>query len=68
MTKAQFLSHVRALYIAANTADSDNKAGDWMRIEMVGNAGCAALDKMLRAMEDCYALTPEEVQSFYDNM
>lgn len=70
MTKQEFLSHVRALYLAANLADHDTNPSDqaWMPKIMAGRAGCAHLDAMLFAMLECDALTSDEHAEFYDNL
>ena len=69
MTKQEFLSHVRALYVVGNLSDSDSdRREDWTNPAMAGAACCSALDEMLRAMTDCGAITAHEAQSFYDNM
>ena len=68
MSKAAFLSHVRALYVAGNMADSDNpERMSWGHHSMVTSV-CSGLDTMLREMERVGALTADQRQSFYDNM
>jgi len=69
MTKQEFLSHIRALYVVGNLSDSDSDSREaWTSPAMSGAACCKALDGMLRAMTDCGAITSDEAQSFYDNM
>lgn len=73
MTKAQFLAHVKALYVVGNLSDSnDSEAGqtgkpDWVVASMASSV-CSRLDNMLHDMTNGGALTAEEVQSFYDGM
>lgn len=69
MTKQEFLAHVRALYVVGNLSDSDSDSREaWTTPAMAGAACCRALDRMLREMTDCGAITSDEHQSFYDNM
>ena len=69
MIKAAYMQHITALYRAANMSDSDNpERAAWMKPAMAGEAGCAALDKMLRAMLENGVLTSDEHQAFYDNL
>ena len=68
MTKTQYMNLIAQLYRAANTADSDNKAGAWMHPDMAGDAGCAALDKMLHEMVKCGVISNDELQLFHDEL
>tara|TARA_R110002020_G_scaffold39043_1_gene116733 strand:+ start:776 stop:1180 length:405 start_codon:yes stop_codon:yes gene_type:complete len=68
-SKKDFIAKVAALYRIANMSDSDNpERPRWVKPAMAGEAGCAALDTMLRAMLACGALTADEHQEFYDNV
>lgn len=67
MTKAEALDHIRALYVALNTADSDSpNRADWMTPAMAGSAGCRKLDEILNAWVSEGALTTKEHQAFLD--
>jgi hypothetical protein len=71
MSKAEFLSKLAELYRAANTADAGNCRPiehAWMRPDMAGDAGCAAIDRMTRAMVDCGAMTSDELEAFYSTL
>jgi hypothetical protein len=68
MTQQEALAHVRALYRALNTADSDAPAGDWMHHTMAGDAGCRALDTMLHGWVRCGAMRESELQTFHDTL
>jgi hypothetical protein len=68
-SKKDFMAHVRAIYRAANLADSDSPdRATWMHPKMAGEAGCAALDTMLHEMVKCGVLTHEELQHFHDTL
>ena len=67
MKKEEFLAHLRALYRAANSADQPD-APDWMKGEMVSEAGCRQLDRMLHHMILCGALTQNEYDEFVNSI
>jgi len=67
MTKADFLSHVQAIYRVANRADADTRE-PWTKPRMAGGAGCRSLDAMLNAMVECGAISPEDHQELYDTL
>lgn len=66
MPKAVFMTHVRALYRAANLADSDHPdRADWMKPEMAGKACCVHLDQMLWDMQELGVITSDDIDELH---
>lgn len=70
MTKSEYLTKLRGLYIVANRSDHDEKpAGEaWTKPAMAGQAGCAAIDHIITQMVVCGAMTADERDNFYDEL
>jgi hypothetical protein len=67
MTKTQFLGHVQALYRVGNNSDSEFKVA-WTKPDMAGPACCRHLDRLLRDMVECGALSEDDVAEFSNTL
>lgn len=70
MTKREFLKLFAQMYRVGNRSDAHphERAEQWTKPAMAGDACCGALDGMSRELVKAGVFTAEEMQAVYDTL